>query len=377
MIRPVHWLVAAIVAVVLHAAVLGFANTKSEVQMERSAGSAGAVWGLPMEMVSDIVDPTMQPTQPTEAVDQSEVTEEETPEETEIVQPETPQDTDTAETEDPAEPEITDPTEIAEAVEATQPAQAEPVETVEAVTPDPEPVETDEPMQVASYQGGIAVTPEAIEEAEPAEPTPIDPLAAIPEATPVEPVTETEVAALTPVTEVAEIEAQDATPMPRIRPADVPRVEAPQKPKVVKKPEPKKSAPAPTRTTTTSRTTTQSRQASAPAGEQVGTGGTRQGASGQHLVSSYAGKVAAHLRRHKRYPQEAAAKRQSGTATVSFSISQSGSVRSARLAGSSGNPSFDQEVVAMVRRAAPFPPIPAAIGKSSMTFTVPVRFQPR
>jgi len=390
MIRPVHWLIAAVVAVALHVAVLGFANTEQDVQMERSAGAAGAVWGLPMEMVSDIVDPTMEPSRPAEAVDQTEVTEEETPEETEVVEPETPQETETVEQEPEVEPEITDPTELAEAVEATQPAPAEPVETVEAVTPEPvaetpepDPVETDEPMQVASYQGGIAVAPDPVEEAQPAEATEVDPLEAVPEVTAVEPVTETEVAAVTPVTEALEVEAEDAVPMPRIRPADVPRIEAPPKPKVVKKPEPKKpapkkAAPAPTRTTTTTRaTTTRSLQASAPAGEQVGTGGTRQGASGQHLVSSYAGKVAAHLRRHKRYPREAAAKRQSGTATVSFSISSSGGVRSARLARSSGNRAFDQEVVAMVRRAAPFPPIPSAIGKSSMTFTVPVRFQPR
>ena len=63
-----------------------------------------------------------------------------------------------------------------------------------------------------------------------------------------------------------------------------------------------------------------------------------------------------------------------GVATVSFSIDGGGRVTSARLAGGSGNPAIDQEVVAMARRASPFPAPPDGKGRN---FTVPVRFNLR
>jgi protein TonB len=59
---------------------------------------------------------------------------------------------------------------------------------------------------------------------------------------------------------------------------------------------------------------------------------------------------------------------------VSFSIDGGGRVTAARLAGGSGNPAIDQEVVAMARRASPFPPPPDGKGRN---FTVPVRFNLR
>ena len=86
-------------------------------------------------------------------------------------------------------------------------------------------------------------------------------------------------------------------------------------------------------------------------------------------IDQYKSLVAAHLQRHKQYPSGA---RGAGMATVSFSLDGNGRVTSARLAGSSGNSAFDQEVVAMARRASPFPRHPE--GKAN-NFTVSVRFQ--
>ena len=94
------------------------------------------------------------------------------------------------------------------------------------------------------------------------------------------------------------------------------------------------------------------------------------------MVTSYAGRVASHLQRHKRYPADTQ-RGQTGTATITFTIGSDGRVRGSRLSRSSGVNTFDREVLAMLGRAAPFPPIPPAIGKSSMTFTVPIRFRPR
>jgi protein TonB len=90
--------------------------------------------------------------------------------------------------------------------------------------------------------------------------------------------------------------------------------------------------------------------------------------------ANYNGIVAAHLARHKQYPAAARSAGAQGIATVSFSIDGSGRVTSARLARGSGNPAIDQEVVAMARRASPFPTPPDGRGRN---FTVPVRFNLR
>ncbi len=90
--------------------------------------------------------------------------------------------------------------------------------------------------------------------------------------------------------------------------------------------------------------------------------------------ANYNGTVAAHLARYKQYPAAARSAGSQGVATVSFAIDGGGRVTSARLAGSSGNPAIDQEVVAMARRASPFPAPPDGRGRN---FTVPVRFNLR
>ncbi|HZO46636.1 MAG TPA: energy transducer TonB [Xanthobacteraceae bacterium] len=88
-------------------------------------------------------------------------------------------------------------------------------------------------------------------------------------------------------------------------------------------------------------------------------------------LENYAGIVRAHLVRYKQMPSGA---RGNGVATVSFTLDGNGRVTSARLAGSSGVPAFDQEAVAMARRASPFPPPKDSKANS---FTVPVRFEVR
>ena len=90
--------------------------------------------------------------------------------------------------------------------------------------------------------------------------------------------------------------------------------------------------------------------------------------------ANYNGRVAAHLARYKQYPAAARSAGTQGVATVSFSIDGGGRVTSARLVGGSGNAAIDQEVVAMARRASPFPAPQDGKGRN---FTVPVRFNLR
>ncbi|MBX9778496.1 MAG: energy transducer TonB [Xanthobacteraceae bacterium] len=86
-------------------------------------------------------------------------------------------------------------------------------------------------------------------------------------------------------------------------------------------------------------------------------------------LADYRALVAGHLQRHKQYPAGA---RGEGRAVVSFSVDGSGRVTSSQVVGSSGNPAFDREVVAMARRASPFPRPPDGKGQN---FTVSVRFE--
>ncbi len=92
------------------------------------------------------------------------------------------------------------------------------------------------------------------------------------------------------------------------------------------------------------------------------------------VSSNYNGLVAAHLQRYKQYPAAARMNRSQGVATVSFTVDEFGRVTSVELAQTSGTSAFDQEVVAMVRRASPFPRPP---DRHARNFTVPVRFSLR
>jgi protein TonB len=108
-----------------------------------------------------------------------------------------------------------------------------------------------------------------------------------------------------------------------------------------------------------------------------GTGPRSSAASGvgpgrSQTDTNYRGLVAAHLARHKRYPEEARSRGDQGTATVSFSLDGGGRVTRVALGRGTGFASLDQEVQAMVRRASPFPSPPDGRG---MSFTVPVSFR--
>ncbi|WP_375412189.1 TonB family protein [uncultured Bradyrhizobium sp.] len=90
-------------------------------------------------------------------------------------------------------------------------------------------------------------------------------------------------------------------------------------------------------------------------------------------LASYNQRVAAHLQRFKQYPPGG----EQGTSRLSFTLGRGGQVLGSRIAGSSGHPTLDNETLAMIRRAQPFPPIPPELKQASMSFTVPVRFSVR
>lgn len=109
-----------------------------------------------------------------------------------------------------------------------------------------------------------------------------------------------------------------------------------------------------------------------PVGQAAGNAGRTSSSSNGASVSNYSSRVLSHLRRYKRHPGG----RARGTVRMVFVLGSNGSVRSARITGSSGNSALNSAALAMVRRAAPFPSFPSGIGKSTLTFSVPVRFSP-
>jgi protein TonB len=85
---------------------------------------------------------------------------------------------------------------------------------------------------------------------------------------------------------------------------------------------------------------------------------------------TYLARVMAQLHRAK-----PAGSGQQGRAVVRFAIQRSGAAGGVSLAASSGNAAIDQAALSMVRRAAPFPPLPAEYGPATMALTVPIAFR--
>ena len=156
---------------------------------------------------------------------------------------------------------------------------------------------------------------------------------------------------------------EDRTPLPVARPP------APQK--AQEKPQEQKAARS-----APGAAAAPSRAASANSNGNAGAGG-KLDAGGRAAISSYFARVQAHLVRHRVYPPEARSSGASGVARVIFSLGRDGRVLSVSLVGGSGHGVLDQAAIAMVRRAAPFPPFPSEIAASRLDMGAPIRFDLR
>ena len=77
------------------------------------------------------------------------------------------------------------------------------------------------------------------------------------------------------------------------------------------------------------------------------------------------------LERVKQYPESARRRGAKGTTTIGFVLNETGGVASVVLLRSSGEADLDAEGVALVNRAAPFPPPPPGAQHS---FAIEVSF---
>jgi protein TonB len=92
----------------------------------------------------------------------------------------------------------------------------------------------------------------------------------------------------------------------------------------------------------------------------------------QAAASAYNSLVYGHLQRYKRYP--ASARGASGTVVVRFALKRAGDVVSRAVTKSSGNDALDQEALAVLHRANPFPAFPAEKSGSQDSFVGAINF---
>lgn len=177
------------------------------------------------------------------------------------------------------------------------------------------------------------------------------------------------IAKTTPVEQVVETETLRPN-KPKERAKRAKKRPAKKKPRKVKKKKGKTSKKA-------RRANAASSARKGTARRNVGDGGRSNKSVGRAKLSSYLGRVASKVKRQKRYPKSALIKNRGGTAVVAFTITKRGTVTGVRLKRGSGNAAIDREVLNMVRRAAPFPPIPKGTGRSRIPLSIPVRFAVR
>ena len=97
-------------------------------------------------------------------------------------------------------------------------------------------------------------------------------------------------------------------------------------------------------------------------------------AKNSEAVVTWRTKVLALIEKNKRYPEAARSRREQGTAQVSFALDRKGMVSNARVIQSSGSNALDEEAVALLKRAEPFPAPPATFPGEFVVVRQPIRF---
>ena len=97
----------------------------------------------------------------------------------------------------------------------------------------------------------------------------------------------------------------------------------------------------------------------------------------QAKVTSWHSKIVAQIERHKAYPRGRAGARRERRGPARLLDRPAGPRLASEVVHSSGYAALDQETLATLRRAQPFPPPPADLAGAKFDFTVPVRFNIR
>lgn len=93
--------------------------------------------------------------------------------------------------------------------------------------------------------------------------------------------------------------------------------------------------------------------------------------------ADYLSRISAQLQRCKEYPRSARMRHIEGDVTLWFVIDRAGRVVDYRIARGSGHDVLDAAVDAMIKKASPFPPMPASMTQAKLEITQPVTFRLR
>ncbi len=103
--------------------------------------------------------------------------------------------------------------------------------------------------------------------------------------------------------------------------------------------------------------------------------GTEQKETGINIPSEYLAQVIAKIQQAKRYPLQARIKGIEGKVEVKFTLSRDGRLINSEIITSSGFKILDQEALAMLRRASPFPPFPSSWLADEMNLKIKITFR--
>jgi TonB family protein len=92
------------------------------------------------------------------------------------------------------------------------------------------------------------------------------------------------------------------------------------------------------------------------------------------VVPTWKSQIVARLEQHKQYPKEAASRREQGITQVFFNIDRQGQLLESRVVRPSGSSDLDEEALALLKRAEPYPRPPDELAGDHIDLTVPIRF---
>jgi periplasmic protein TonB len=94
----------------------------------------------------------------------------------------------------------------------------------------------------------------------------------------------------------------------------------------------------------------------------------------ERAVATWRSQILALVERNKRYPEAARSRHEQGITQVRFMLDREGRVSDAQVTQSSGSSALDNEAIALLQRAQPFPAPPAAFAGQSVAVKLPIRF---
>jgi periplasmic protein TonB len=97
------------------------------------------------------------------------------------------------------------------------------------------------------------------------------------------------------------------------------------------------------------------------------------GESTQRVRAAWQKELIAHFNQHKRYPTDRSL--DSAEILVNFVLDEAGHVLSSGIVRGSGDASFDEAALAMIRRSDPVPKPPPLVVRQGLSFTLPVIFR--